>query len=380
MKKKVFWLIAIAIATMYMAIMGWSQTNWGGNDFLDANGNPLPSSEVDRIMAHGFVEEGIFTPDGKGGYYMTPHGVDVYGSAADRAKWGTNGTNPAHAPGSAVPGAPAGGSSQASKPAIEYGHDYPELSEEAVEALEHFTSDGKPDSAYLNIEATSSQNKLTGKTLNLSRTNKEDLVVRFVSEDRIRSEWTISDWESEDDIELDLGSTLEEDEESEYKGTYELSFADGGEISNDVTYKINLEKADAEFFVYERSGEEYAEIYKGRTDGEGMLELHPSKLTEYVISLTDIIAEREAEAKRLEEEKAKEEAKRIEEEKAKAEAEAKAKEEAEAKEATAENAEEPEPEEDVSATPEPRKEIPWIPIGVGVVACIGLIAVIAKKK
>ncbi len=240
------------------------------------------------------------------------------------------------------------GEKSVSKP--NYSHDYPELSDEAVEALGYFTKDGEPDSAYVNIASDSGQNVIKGSLLNLSRINKEDMKISFVSENKVDSEWIFHEWESEDDFELDLTSALIEDN-GEYEG-YLLSFAQPGTLSgNDVTYKVNMGVSDNEIFVYRRDNGKYSEIYRGMTDGEGMLELHPDELGEYFLSETDIIAEEERKA---EEARKAEEKKRAEEERLKKEEAEKA---AKA-EAAKETAEAPSPASDVLETVLPEKKEP----------------------
>ncbi len=248
---------------------------------------------------------------------------------------------------------PVGGKS-ASKP--NYSHDYPELSDETVEALGYFTKDGEPDSAYVNIASDSGQNVVKGSLLNLSRTNKEDMKISFVSENRVDSEWIFHEWESEDDFELELTSTLIEDN-GEYEG-YLLSFAQPGTLSgNDVTYKVNMGVSDNEIFVYRRDNGKYSEMYRGMTDGEGMLELHPDELGEYFLSETDIIAEeeRKAEEARKAEEKKKAEEERLKKEEAEKAAEA---------EAAKETAEAPSPASDVLETVLPEKKEPNVKLYV----------------
>ncbi len=169
-------------------------------------------------------------------------------------------------------------------------HDFDSITNEAKSAFVSFTSDGKPESCYLNINANSESNIISGKELNYTRTGKEDGTISFVKEGKIVSKWLFSNWESEDDFQIDLTSKFEKMEGSEYPETWELKFADGDTAENDVTYFINTSNPDTEWHIYSKDSNEYNEIYVGTSDHEGMLELHPTKLGTYIVSKTDILS------------------------------------------------------------------------------------------
>ncbi len=171
-----------------------------------------------------------------------------------------------------------------------YGHDYDKITDEAREAFIYFTADGVANSVYLNIDHKSTENILTGKQLNATRTGKEDGKVSFVSDNKVMSEWKFSNWKSEDDYELDLTSTFTEDKNSEYPDTYNLEFWANKTVSdNNIAYRLNTGMKDTDLHIYKADGDVYEEIYTGKTDQDGYIELNPVELTKYVVSKTDIL-------------------------------------------------------------------------------------------
>jgi len=167
-----------------------------------------------------------------------------------------------------------------------YPHDYDEINETAKEAFVYFTKDGTPDSVYLNIKASSSQNVITGKELNATTTGKEDGRISYVNEDNeMVYEWLFSNWQSDDAYELDLGVTFDKSENSDFEESYDFVFADGKEIEdNDVIFRIRTELPDTDLNIYKKTDSGYDGVYTGKTDENGILELHPKELTDYVVS------------------------------------------------------------------------------------------------
>jgi len=259
--------------------------------------NGAPSSDTPQGIAHDLVEVGAFVPDGHGGYIITEKGMDELNphwrenpEIVKNNPWKNSG-NP-----NGQPASSAANNSNAPAPVKEYPHDYPEINAEALEALSHFTNDGVPESAYLNINTDSKENKISGNILNLSKTEKEDIKISFVSGNEMKYEWVFREWESDDDFEMNLASAFDKDENSEYEDTYNLVFAQEGTLSgNNVTYRVNTGVSENTAFIYRKNGEDFEEIYKGKTDVDGVLELHPDELGSYVVSFTDIITKKEAE-------------------------------------------------------------------------------------
>ena len=306
---------------------------------------------------------------------------DVAAAEAAQLERVFGGSSPSSAPVPATPSPspaiPSAPSSPAPAPK-QYSHDFPEVTEEALEALTHFTKDGVPESAYLNIMSSSSVNKVPGKVLNLSNDNQEAMKVSFVDENQeTQAEWNLESWHSDEDYELDLGYSLNIDGKAGFPGTYVLKFADGKTVSeNYLQFKVRMPKPDTAYHIYEREGNDYKQIFVGTTDGDSLLDLDPVDLTEYILSETDIIAEKERLAKEEQERLEKEEKERQEElEKERLKAMG-------AKELT-DSSEPTTVEDDVPAPEEPptesRNDIPYIPLACVCVIGSAIVIFIMKK-
>ncbi len=261
-----------------------------------------------------------------------------------------------------------------------YPHDYETIDDLAKTALSYFTMDGKPDSAYINVNADSKENIVTGELLNLSKKNSENMRISFVSANEMKSEWIFENWESEDDFELDLTSTFEKDESSKYDATYRLDFAQNGTLSgNDVTYRVNTGVSSNTAYIYRVDGDNYTEVAKLDTDENGILELHPDELGSYIVSFTDIISaqkEEKAEKEKAEaERKAKEEAEKLAKESEKQASEAVVE---EPSQKTSENV----TENVIESLPDEKEpvSIPYVPIGIGVIVFVTIGVLVTKKK
>ncbi len=169
-------------------------------------------------------------------------------------------------------------------------HDYDTITDAARDAFVYFTHDGKANSCYLNIKSTSSENKITGKELNATRTGKEAGEIRFVDKDKkVVSKWKFENWKSDDKYELDLTSSFEEKKDQKLPGSYELVFSDGSTVKdNNIEYTVNTGMKNTKLYVYTVSGMKYSQIYSGKTDKNGDLTFNPQMLTKYIISKTEI--------------------------------------------------------------------------------------------
>lgn len=276
-----------------------------------------------------------------------------------------------------VSSSPSNPAASTSKPATkkkEYSHDYDSITDLAKEAFIYFTQDGTPDSVYLNIKATSSENTINGKELNATTAGNEDGRISFVDDDKnVQYEYIFSGWKSDANYHIDLTALFDKYDTNDFEEAYTLRFSDGGTIpeGNDLTFRVQTGIKDTELYIYVKgesdedteehteSGATYEKIHTGLTDEDGFLELHPTELSEYIVSLGEPIMVKEEEPE-------------------------------------PEVVEEPEPEPEVVAEPEKpapapitepaeseSKKFPVLPVAIGIAVflialCVGII--IKKKK
>lgn len=178
------------------------------------------------------------------------------------------------------------------EPVVVYSHNYDNITDMAKEAFIAFTSDGQPNSCYLNIKGTVSDNVITGKELNATRTGKEAGYINFVEIDdnggyKNRYSWGFKDWNSDDSYELDLAVTYER--MTEYMDTYKLEFAAGKASDNSIEFTFNTEMPEKEIHFYQNNGEEYKEVGRTVSDKDGYATFNPVELTTYIVSSEDIL-------------------------------------------------------------------------------------------
>ncbi len=161
-------------------------------------------------------------------------------------------------------------------PAKTYEHNFGTINDEAKEAFVAFTSDGKPNSCYININAASTDNVITGKELNKTRTGKEDGRISFVDGDEVKYEWLFSNWESADDFTLDLTTHFIKIE----NGRYELAFSGGDIGNNNVVFRLRTGTPSMELFVYDGKSDKQGII----TDNNGFLTINLRTLGNYIVS------------------------------------------------------------------------------------------------
>ncbi len=170
-------------------------------------------------------------------------------------------------------------------------HDYEKISDTAREAFIYFTKDGKAKSCYLNIKNTSSENKITGKELNATKTGKEDGEIVFKDGKKVISKWKFSNWKSEDKYELDLTTTYEKSKNSKLKDAYELTFKDGKKITdNKIEYTVDTGMKNTQLYVYVANGSTNKEVFSGKSDKDGYITFQPETLGKYLISAKEISA------------------------------------------------------------------------------------------
>ena len=202
--------------------------------------------------------------------------------------------SPASGGSTSTPAAPGAATANNSKsaPAKSYSHDYDEITDVAKESFIYFTQDGQPESCYLNIADTSSQNKITGKELNATRTGKEVGKISFGSGGQIHHEWIFEDWNSSDDYELDLWLDMMPVQDFEYPDTYLFEFADTKTISdNKVTVRVRKDDKGALYHFCKEDGGKYTEAFTATVGDDGFLEFAPTELGTYYVSKTDIVKE-----------------------------------------------------------------------------------------
>ena len=293
------------------------------SEYYDPNGPAMTSGSLAELREIGMAEKAAGTP------YSDQNGTPVYVnpstgqysysyfngatkiegydySAMDGSSGGTN-TAPSSGSGQ------KGNAPQRQAAQKQYPHDFDYISDEAQEALVYFTKDGKPDSAYINLPASSSQNSISGTVLRRSLDGKEDLTVNFIedSEDDVITKtvsWRFTEMDVDDDYTLDLSTEFEKDESLGYEDTYRLSFADGKTVSENV---LEVSIKDSEFsegdtyrlYTMDADGT-FHEITTSTADSDNTITFPVTDLVSYTVSKTDLVAAQE-EAKR-EEEKAKE--------------------------------------------------------------------------
>lgn len=373
--KKILCMLLVIASIISTYIISYSSGYLGGIVQYSDGTTRWTTDEEDQ-MYRSLVDSGVDAGDA--GWAMRNQyfgsGGNGDGSLAPAA--------PTPAPAAQTPASPAAPAPAPSKPEKTYSHDFPEINDEALEALSHFTSDGVPESAYINVLDSSEKNTIPGSTLSLSLKNSEDLKVSYVKEDgTVNYTWGISNLLVEDDYELDLSVKLERDASSEFPGTSTLKFEDGKTISgNHLSLAVNTGVSENVIHVYKKNADNYEEIYTGETDENGMLLLYPEELTEYVLSETDIIAEQErvAAEKKAEEERL---AKEKEEEKKKEELRAEgAKDVVPVTEvASREDPSTEAPSEVAPSTPAKNNSFPVIPVAAGAVVLLVAIILIVKK-
>lgn len=379
---KIFSVLSISVLIIGMAISSWSKCVGGVYAAPDGSTRQMTQEELDW---YNHMIETVGAGNATAYDLQRINGIEV-GSSAPIPSGTNEGSMSAIPPVPNVPAAqPQPQTSAPAAPARTYSHDFPEINDEALEALSYFTTDGVPESAYINIADVSEKNVVPGSTLNLSLKNSEDLKVSYVKEDgSIAYEWGISNLLVEDGYELNLSATIKRDETSDFPGTSILKFNDGKTVSgNHLSFNLNVGVSENTIHVYKKSGDDYEEIYTGSTDENGMLMLYPEELTEYVLSETDIPEEQKRieEEKRLEEErleKEKQDAKRIEEMK-----EAGAKEVASTEIANPTEGDTPkatEPSSPAQETTNTDKSFPIIPVAAGAVVLLIVIIARIKKK
>ena len=137
-----------------------------------------------------------------------------------------------------------------SAPVKEYSHDYSSITDEAKEAFIAFTADGQPNSCYLNIDANSKNNVITGKELNATRTGKENGRISFVDNGKIIYEWLFTNWKSEGTAVLDLTVKFNKTDNN----SYELAFLGSELYDNDVTFRLQTDMPSTELYIYNQNG------------------------------------------------------------------------------------------------------------------------------
>ncbi len=198
-------------------------------------------------------------------------------------------------------------------------HYFKTIDEAARNAFISFSYDNRPDSMYLNIDHTSTDNIMTGKELNHTRTSYETGVVSFVDGEKIVSVWEFTKWRSDDDYKLDLTSGYTAAADLDYPDTYRLTVKDGIDFKgNEVVFKVNTGLPNTEVFYLKENGDSFKKLGKGTTDEEGYLTLDPRECGSCLISKTDlsnpqVIQALAEQAKKEEEERKKAEDKALEE-------------------------------------------------------------------
>ena len=252
-----------------------------GTPYFDQNGTPIYVNEATGQTSYSYFE-----------------GADKI-LGYDYSKFGGSSSDSSGLPSSA-------GKSGSDPRQSRYSHDFDTISETAEEALSYFTHDGMPESAYINVPMSSSENTIRGATLNASTTGKEDIIINFVEKDDSVSEdaailkvisWHFSNVALEDDYELDLTAKFEKEEDSEYDGTYSLSFNDGRTISaNTLNIKIydeTIENGET-YRLYPTESDDSYEEKASYTASENSISFPVDELTTYIVSKTDIPAEQKA--------------------------------------------------------------------------------------
>ncbi len=336
--------------------------------YLEESGMGLPTADADYInagLAQGKSWEELT-------HELYPNcKIPSYSPYAYLNDTPAAGSSASNAPAPAAPGAATANNSK-SAPAKSYSHDYDEITDTAKEAFIHFTQDGQPESCYLNIADTSSQNKITGKELNATRTGKEAGKITFGSGGTVHHEWIFENWESPDDFDLDLGLNMMPVQDFEFPDTYYFEFADTNTLSgNNVTVRVRMDDKGSLYHFCKEDGGKYTEAFTATVGDDGFLEFAPTELGVYYVSKTDIAKEQKNKEEPVE------------------------KTEEEVIEEPVVEKEKPEPVEEAEPTviPEPTEEpaveqqaqqpsFPAIPVVVGICVVVAIAAgvILAKKR
>ncbi len=283
-RKSLFCIVLTAVLIVSM----------GAVAYADPGGMGLPDAEGEALT--NMIDSGVDPYDAFAQMYgITPSGPinSGGGSSSTQAPSASIPSTSTTAPKSAPAPAPTPATDSTPKSSKEtkqssggVSHDYDSITDAARDAFVYFTHDGKANSCYLNIKSTSSENKITGKELNATRTGKEDGKISFVDGKNVISEWVFHNWKSDDKAEFDLTASFKKKD----KDSFTLSFAKGSLESNDVTFRVNTGLKATKLYIYKDGDKTNKLIYSGTTDKDGFLELHPQELGKYIITKTEMIA------------------------------------------------------------------------------------------
>ena len=164
-----------------------------------------------------------------------------------------------------------------------YSHDYSSITDEAREAFVAFVSGEIGEDCYINIDASSTDNIITGKELN--EIGNKDAKISFVDNGAVKYEWIFNGWKSDDDLAVDLTAQLIKTDEH----SYELDFSNSDIGDNKVNFRIQTNLPSTNLYIYTQEGDGLTEETSTITDKDGYLTLNPKDMGKHIVSVTDLL-------------------------------------------------------------------------------------------
>lgn len=159
---------------------------------------------------------------------------------------------------------------------------YDGITEEATDAFIGFTSDGKPNSCYIDVYKNSDNLVMPKSAIAYTKANREDGIVNLIdSNGEAVVSFTFPQVDVPEDIDLNCDITVSD-------GVYGIAFENESNPGCNIIIKLPLSERNTQYHIYDSEGSQFFDV---TTDDDGYAEFAVMTLSKYQLTTGDYVEE-----------------------------------------------------------------------------------------